>query len=76
MPRSAVCWSGPGLVSFDGGSVRQEVHSSDGGGRRVDRGAWLPLHVLRHSVPPAILQLWLVKFASILSRTVGESVDI
>lgn len=57
MPRRAFGGCCAGTVSGDGGAVRAQINARHGRRRRAGGRAGLPLHLLRHAVSPAVLQL-------------------
>lgn len=60
MSGCAVSRGGARAVSGDGGVVRAQVDARHRRRGRPGRGPRMPLYLVRHAVPPALLQLWYV----------------
>lgn len=62
MPRRTISGCSVSAVTRDSCAVRAQVDAGDRCSRRLSGCAGLSLHLLRHTVSPALLQLWLVQF--------------
>lgn len=60
MPRRIVSGCSVSAVTGNSCVVRAQVDAGDRCRRRTSRCARLSLHLLRHTVSPALLQLWFV----------------